>query len=154
MVFLSLLIFLFSGYLAFARYWIQTRWSASEATVLSGEIRQSSSGSTSRPGGNATFSNSYFYRCAVSYAVLGQTRQSDLDSPPSPHRIDAQVWAATWSAGQHIAIRYKPSNPAEVRMADNPADLTAMGSLGVAFCFLVPGVLLMLTSRSERLDSR
>jgi hypothetical protein len=150
LLFCSMLLFLLSGYLAFAHYWIQTRWTRSQATVLSGELRQLSTASTSTRRTGDTFSKSYFFHCTVSYPVADETRQSELDSPASPYRMDAQVWAATWSRGQHIAILYKSSNPDKIRLADNPAELTAMGSLRVAFYFLVPGMLLILTSRSER----
>jgi hypothetical protein len=148
-----MLLFLLSGYLAFTHYWIQTRWTKSEATALSGEIRQFSSGSTSSKG-SGTSSKSYFFHCTVTYPVAGEIRQSQLDSPPSPYRMDAQVWAASWSPGQHIAILYKPSNPSKIRLVDNPAELTAMGSLRVALYFFIPGTLLILTSRSDRVDSR
>jgi hypothetical protein len=153
LVLLSMLLLLLSGYLAFAHYWIQTHWTKSEATVLSGEFRQFSSGSTSSLG-SGTSSKSYFYHCTVSYPAEGETRQSELDSPAAPYRIDAQAWAGSWSQGQHIAIRYKPSNPSKIRLADNPSELTARGSLRVAFYFFVPGVVLILTSSSERVDSR
>jgi hypothetical protein len=86
--------------------------------------------------------------------VGGETRQSELDSPLSPYRIDAQVWAATWSPGQHIAIRYKASNPTKIRLADNPAEITAVGSLRFALYLVFPGMLLILTSRSEPVDYR
>ena len=153
LVFFSMLLFLSSGYLAFASYWIRAHWTKSEATVLSGELRQLSSGSTGTLRSGTRFSNSYFFHCRVSYPVEGEARQSELDSPASPY-TDAQGWAANWSGGQHIAIRYQRSDPRKIRLADNPAELTAMGSLRVAFYFLVPGVLLILTSSSERVDSR
>jgi hypothetical protein len=154
LVFFSMLLFLLSGYLAFDHYWFQTHWTKSEATVRSGEFRQLSSGSTGTLRSGARFSKSHFFHCTVSYPVEGETRQSQLDSPASPYTMDAQVWAAGWSRGQHIAIRYKPSNPSEIRLADNPSEVTAMGSLRVAFYFFVPGVLLILTSRRERVDFR
>lgn len=154
LVAVSMFLFLLSGYLAFAHYWIQTQWTKSEATVLSGEIRQLASLSTRGPGSAVTSSKSYFFHCTVTYPAAGEILQSQLDSPGSPYRIDAQVWAASWSQGQHIAILYKPSNPSKIRLADNPAELTAMGSLRVALYFLIPGTLLILTSRSGRVDSR
>jgi hypothetical protein len=150
LLFCSMLLFLLSGYLAFADYWIQTRWASSQATVLSGELRQLSTGSTSTLHSGGRFSKSYFFHCTVSYPVADETRQSELDSPAFPYRMDAQIWAASWSRGQHISILYKPSNPSKIRLVDNPAELTAMGSLRVAFYFLVPAMLLILTSRSER----
>jgi uncharacterized protein DUF3592 len=146
----SMLLFLLSGYLAFAHYWIQTQWTKSEATVLSGEIRQRSSGSARVSGSAGTSSNTYFFHCTVTYPVAGEIRQSQLDSPGSPYRIDAQAWAASWSQGQHIAILYKPSDPSKIRLIDNPAELTAMGSLRVALYLFLPGMLLILTSRSDR----
>jgi hypothetical protein len=149
LLFCSMLIFLASGYLAFAHYWIQARWTRSQATVLSGELRQRSTGSTSTLRSGGTFSHSYFFHCSVSYPVADETRQSELDSPASPYRMDGQIWAANWSRGQHIAILYKSSNPSNIRLVDNPSELTAVGSLRVAFYFLVPGMLLILTLRSE-----
>lgn len=154
LVFFSMLLLLFSGYLAFTHYWIQTRWTNTEATVLNGEFRELSSGSTGTLLSRGRSSKSHFYHCTVSYPVAGETRQSELDSSPSPYRMDAQVWAATWSPGQHIAIRYKPSDPSKIRLADNPAEVTAIGSLRVAFYFFVPGILLILTSRTERVEVR
>jgi hypothetical protein len=142
-----MLLFLLSGYLAFAHYWIQTQWTKSEATVLSVELRQFSSGST-RATGSAGHSSSYFFHCTVSYLVAGETRQSQLDSPGSPYRMDAEVWAASWSPGRHIAIQYEDSNPSKIRLDDNPSEITAMDSLRMAFYFFLPGMLLMLTSRS------
>ena len=150
----AMLLFLLSGYLVFAHYWIQTRWTKAEATVLGGEIRRSSSGSTSGPRSAGTFSHSYVFHCTVRYPVAGEIWQSELDSPGSAYRIDAQVWAASWPHGQHVAILYKPSNPSQIRLVDNPAELTAMGSLRVALYFLILGTLLILTSRSDRVDSR
>ena len=109
LVFFSLLLFLLSAYLAFAHYWIQTQWTKSEATVLSGEFRQFSSGSTMLTGSAGHSSSSYFFHCTVSYSAAGEARQSQLDSPGSPNRLDAQIWAASWSPGQHIDIRYENS---------------------------------------------
>ncbi len=142
LLFFSMFFFLSSGYLAFAHYWILSHWTKSEATVLSGEFRQLSIGS--RTVGS---SKSYFFHCTVSYPVADETRQSQLDSPASPYRLDAQVWATRLSPGQHIAILYNPSHQADVRLLDNPAEATAMGSLRVALYFFIPGILLVLTSR-------
>jgi hypothetical protein len=147
-----MLLFLLCGYVAFAHYWIQTRWTKSEATVLRGEFREHSSGSTSSRG-SGMHSKSYFYHCTVSYPVAGETRQSQLDSPGSAYPLDAQAWAGSWSQG-HIAIRYLPSNPSKIRLSDNPAEVTAMGALRLAFYFLVPGMLLILKSQTARVDSQ
>jgi hypothetical protein len=83
----SIILFLLSGYLAFAHYWIQAQWTKSEATVLSCELRQFSSGSGSRTDSAGHSSSSYFFHCTVSYSVAGEIRQSQLDSPGSPYRI-------------------------------------------------------------------
>jgi hypothetical protein len=149
----SMLFFLLSGYLAFAHYWILTQWMKSEATVLSSELRQRSSGSTSRSGSVAASSKVFFFHCLVSYPVGGETRQSMLDSPGSTDRIDTEVWAARMSRGQRVAIFYKPSDPSRIRLEDNPAEATASGSLRVAFYLLIPGLILILISRPNRLDS-
>lgn len=150
LVFVSILLFLLSGYVAFADYWIQTQWTKAEATVLSGEIRQSSSGSTNRPGTAGSYSKMYYFYCVVSYPVAGEIRQSDLNSPASAYRIDAQGWASKWSPNQHISILYKSSDLGRIRLAYNPTEITATGTLRVAFCFLAPGILLILISRSDR----
>jgi hypothetical protein len=150
LVFFSILLFLLSGYVAFAHYWIQKQWTKSEATVLSGEFRQISSGSTTQSSSAGHSSSSYFFHCTVSYPVAGETRQSQLDSLGSSNRLDAQVWAATWSPGQHVEIRYENSNPSKIRLADNPSEITAMDSLRVAFYLFLPGILLILTSRLKR----
>jgi hypothetical protein len=121
LAFFAVLLLLLSGYLSFAHCWIQTRWAKSEATVLSGEVRELSSGSTSTLRSGGRFSKSHFFHCTVSYPVEGESRQSELDSPASPYRMDAQVWAATWSRGQHIAILYNSANPSKIRLADNRA---------------------------------
>jgi len=150
-MFFSMLFLLLSGYLAFAHYWIHTQWTQSEATVLSREFRQRSSGSTTSTHGSVgTSSKEYFFRCAVSYRVAGETRESQLDSPGSTYRMDAEAWAAHLSPGQRVAIFYKPSDPSKIRLVDNPAEATASGSLKVALYLFVPGMLFILTSRSER----
>jgi len=136
LVFLSMFLFLLSGYLAFAHYWIQTQWTKTEATVLSGEIRKRSSGSTTGSRSTGTSSHFYYFHCTVSYPVAGEILRAELDSPGSPYRIDAQVWGGSWSPGQHIGIRYKPTNPTKIRMVDNPAEATAMGLVTSSVLFL------------------
>lgn len=150
LLFFSILPFLLSGYLAFNDYWFQTRWTKSEATVLTGEIRQLSTG----PDSYGHSSTSYFFHCTVSYSAAGETLQSQLDSPASPYLLDTQVWAGTWSPGQHIEVRYEDSNPSKIRIEHNPSAITTLGSLRFAFYFLVPGILLTLTSRSQPADSQ
>ena len=150
LMFFSMIIFLLSGYLAFNHHWFKTHWIKSDATVLTGELRQLSSGSSMGTGTTGHSSPSYFFHCTVSYSVAGKTRQSQLDSPFSPHLLDAQVWASTWSPGQHIDIRYQDSNPSRIFLDDDPSAITAIGSLRFAFYFLIPGILLMRISRPER----
>jgi hypothetical protein len=53
-----------------------------------------------------------------------------------------------------LPSEYEDSNPSKIRLDDNPSEITAIGSLRVAFYFFLPGMLLMLTSRSERFDAR
>jgi len=150
LVLLSILCFALSGYLAFAQYWFLTHWTKTSGTVLRGELRQGSSGSTARPGSAAVgSSNVYFFRCTVSYQVAGETLQSELDSPLSGYRIDAQVWGAQMSPGRAIDIVYKSSNPGRIRLANNPAEITLIGSIKAAFYFLVPGLVLIFASRPK-----
>jgi hypothetical protein len=68
--------------------------------------------------------------------------------------MDAQVWASNWSPGRHVVIRYKDSNPNKIRLDDNPSEITAMRSLRAALYFLIPGALLILTSRPDRVAFR
>jgi len=154
LMFSSTLLCLLSGYLAFNHYWFQTRWTKAEATALSGEIRELSTVSTGGTRSAGHFSSSYFFHCTVSYSVAGETRQSQLDSPASPYRLDAQVWAASRSPGEHIVIRYESSNPSRILLDYNPSEITAMESLRGAFYLFFPGILLMRASRAERPDAR
>jgi len=150
LIFLSILCFALSGYLGFTHYWVLTHWTKADGTVLSGELRQGSSGLTARPGSAAVgSSNVYFFHCTISYSVAGGTLHSQLDSPASSYRIDAEVWGAQMSPGRSIDILYKSSNPSRIRLANNPAEVTLIGTIKVAFCFLVTGLLLVLASRPK-----
>ena len=148
---LSILCFALSSYLGFADYWFLTHWTRAEGTALNGgEIRQRSlaSGGTSRgQGGNS--SNSYYFHCTVSYMAAGAALQSQLDSPSSAYRIDAQVWGASLAAGQKVDILYQSANPSRIRLANNPAEIKLTGSLEAAFLFLASGLLLVFASRPE-----
>lgn len=146
LVFLSLVCFMFSGYVGFAHYWILTHWIKTEGTVQSGEIRQGSSGA----GGIREYSSSYLYRCTVSYSVSGKTVDSQLDLPSSAYRIDAQGWGGTFSPGRSIEILYDSSNPRRILLANNPAEVTLVGSLRFGFYLLVPGLLLLFLSRARQ----
>jgi hypothetical protein len=140
----SLFFFLVGGYLAFAHYWVLTRWTKTEATVLSGTMRESSF----TAGSNGASFRMYFHQVTISYPVAGDTRQAELDSPSSRYPLDAAVWAARWSSGQRIAIFYKNSDPARVLLADNPAEATPWGALKWALCLFAPGLSIRLASRS------
>jgi len=147
---LSILCFALSGYLGLAHYWFLTHWTRAKGTALNGEIRQRSfgSGGTSRGQGGSS-SNSYYFHCTVSYMAAGTTLQSQLDSPSSAYRIDAQVWGASLAPGQKVDILYQSANPSRIRLAKNPAEITLTGSIEAAFMFLAPGLLLVFASRPE-----
>lgn len=148
LVCLSIFCFILGGYIGFAHYWFLTRWTKAEGTVLSGEIRQGSSGARSTSGGQGgSSSNSYFFDCTVSYMAAGKTLQSQLDSPSSAHRIDAQVWGASLAPGQRVDILYKTTNPNRIRLANNPAEVRVTGVTEAAFLFLVSWLLLGFVSR-------
>ncbi len=149
LVALSILCFVLSGYLGLAHYWLLTHWTRAEATALSGEIRQSSFGSGGTAGQGGRSSKSYFFHCTVSYMAAGTTLQSQLDSPASAYRVDAQVWGASLAPGQKVDILYQSANPSRIRLANNPAEITLTGSIEAAFLFLVPGLLLVFASRPE-----
>jgi hypothetical protein len=146
LVFVSVLCFALSAYLGFAQYWILTHWTKAEASVLSGEIRQGSSGPQ---GQSSRSSNLFFFHCTVSYPVAGQTLQSQLDSPASTHRIDAQVWGTVLSPDHSVDILYQSSDPHRVRLANNPDEITSIGSIKAALCCLAPGLLLVFASRKR-----
>jgi hypothetical protein len=150
LIFLSILCFALSGYLGFAHYWLLTHWTKADGTVLTREFRQVSSASTARPGSAAVgSSNTYFFHCTISYSVAGETLHSELDSPASSHRIDAEAWGAQMSPGRSIDILYKSSNPSRIRLADNPTEVTLIGTIKVTVCFLITGLILVLASRPK-----
>jgi hypothetical protein len=51
------------------------------------------------------------------------------------------------SPGQSVDILYKSADPSSIRLANNPAEITVMGSIRAALLFLVPGLLLAFASR-------
>lgn len=144
LILVSTVCFALSLYLGFANYWILTHWTKTEAAVLSGELRQYSSGPTGPP--QTLGKPSYFFHCTVSYLVGGKNLQSQLDSPSSPYRIDAQVWGGQLSPGRSIDIRYKELDPSRIRLANHPAEITVGGPIKAGFFFLVPGLLLRSTA--------
>ena len=149
LVFLALLCFTLSGYLGFVHYWFLTHWTKAEAIVLNGEIRQTSSGPSGTGRSLGSSSKSFFFHCTVSYTEAGKTLQSQLDSPYSPYRLDAE---ASLSPGETVEILYESANPSRIRLASNPAEITVTGSIRAALLFLVPGLLLSFASR-PRYDS-
>lgn len=79
--------------------------------------------------------------------MAGKTLPSQLDSPASPDRIDAQ---ASLSPGQSVNILYESANPSRIRLANSPAEVTLAGSIKAALLFLIPGLLLAFASRPRR----
>lgn len=140
---------LLAGYLAFAQYWIRRHSTEVDATVLSGELRQRSTASTRTTSSTGTSNSSYYFHCVVTYRAEGRDWQSQLDSPASPHMLDEKVWAARLSPGQVIGIRYKTADPARIRLADNPAALTAAGAARTTCYLLIPGIVLLGLSRAD-----
>ena len=53
------------------------------------------------------------------------------------------------SPGRSIDILYKSSNPSRIRLANNPAEVTLIGTIKATFCCLVTGLLLVLASRPK-----
>jgi hypothetical protein len=144
LVFVSLLCFMLGGYLGFAHWWILTHWTKAEGTVLRGEIRQGSSGARNALGRS---SNLYFFHCTVSYKVAGKTLESELDSPSSASRIDAQVWGGLLSPSRAIDILYDSSNPSRIRLANNPAEVALIELMKGALFLLISGLVFLVTSR-------
>jgi hypothetical protein len=153
----SLLLFaglsmLLTGYLAFTEFWILHHSTKVEATVLSGESRQRSFALTSAASAAST-SSSYYFHCIVAYRAEGRDWQSPLDSPGSPHKFEREVWASTLSPGSSVAIRYYTADPARIRLADNPVEITAAEAFRATCYLLVPGVLLVMLSRRNKANS-
>jgi hypothetical protein len=182
LVILAALPFLWGVYVAAYHYWHPpTLWTHTDATVLDGKVQMTRnicppgwhSGTTLRD--MVPKCDYYVFRFDVSYFVAGETQQSQLDSPLFTHKGEAEAWASRVTSGHQLAVIYDPLEAGRVRRADDlppgqyaggpsigyfPVGLTgpevviesATGPLGVAFCFLVPGILLLISSRSERRD--
>ena len=131
------------------------------------------SGTSGTSGASIPKCDYYVFRFGVSYFVAGETQQSQLDSPLFTHKGEAEAWASHLTPGHPLAIIYDPLDAGRVRRADDPPPgqyaggpsigyypvgitgpevviESATGPLEVAFCFLVPGLLLIASSRSER----
>jgi len=146
----SILCFTLSGYLGFVHHWLFTHWTKAEAIVLNGEMQQLSSGSSGTGRLLGSSSKSFFFHCTVSYTVGGKSLRSQLNSPYSPYRIDAQT---SLSPGQSVEILYESGNPSHIRLANNPFEITVTGSIKAALLFLLPGLLLAFAAKVRPIGS-
>ena len=124
-----------------------TTWTRVEATVISGKIYRKQS----RCGGQAINTvpcDEYSFRCTVSYRVAQSVREGQLDSPRFYYEIDALKWADRFPTGRQLPIVYKPSDPSDIRLVDEPPPfLNALTMVKVAFWLFIPGLLLIRSSR-------
>lgn len=181
LVVLAALPFLWGLYAAAYHYWHPpTLWTHTNATVLGGKIQMTRD--ICPPGWHSGTSGDlvpncdyYVFRFDVSYFVGGETQESKLDSPLFTHKREAEDWASRLIPGHPLAIIYDPLDAGRVRRADDPPPgryaagpsigyhpvgmsgpevviESATGPLGVAFCLLLPGILLIASSRSKRRD--
>ncbi|MGA2423052.1 MAG: hypothetical protein ABSG07_03535 [Terriglobales bacterium] len=157
-----------------------TLWTRTNATVLDGKIQMKRD--ICPPGWHPAIAahaiaqcDFYVFRFGVSYLVAGAAHQSMIDSPLFTYKREAENWASQFTPGGQLAITYDPSDTGRVRRADDPPPGqyaagpsigyyplgiggpevvvdSAAGPLKVAFCLLAPGILLLLSSRSERRD--
>lgn len=153
-------------------------WTQTAASVLDGKIQPTrdfcSAGWHSQITAKSPAKCDYFvFRFGVSYFVAGSPQQSKIDSPLFEYKREAEAWASRLTPGQQLEIIYDPSNLGRVRRADDPQPghyatgpslgyypqgmtgpevviESATSPLIVAFCLLLPGILLLMSSRSER----
>lgn len=172
--------FLWGLYVGAYHYWhpAPTLWTRTDATVLDGKIQITRNVcSAGLHSGQRMHSvpecDYYIFRFGVSYFVEGAARQSNIDSPLFEHKREAEIWASQFAPGRQLAIIYDPLQADRVRRADDPPPSqyavgpsigyyplgfggpmivydSAIGPLKVALCFFVPGIVLLLSSRSER----
>jgi Protein of unknown function (DUF3592) len=136
-----------SGYLGFVDYLLQTRWIKTAAEVRGGQIYEDVHRSAKR--GVETF---YGFRCTVSFPVAGEARQSQLDfGGVFASKMDAEIWAARFPPGSQIPVFYQPRDASLVRFAADPPPsyATVSGTLKLAACMLVTGLLACMASKSE-----
>jgi hypothetical protein len=181
LVVLAALPFLWGTYVGAYHHWHPpARWTHTTATILDGRIRMTRN--ICPAGWHSVISENtvancdyYVFGFGVSYLVAGKTQQSKLDSPPFIQKREAEAWASQLTPGHPLAIIYDQLDAGRVRRADDPSPgqysvgpsigyypvgiggpevviESATGPLGVAFCLLVPGILLIASSRSKRRD--
>jgi uncharacterized protein DUF3592 len=141
------LLLVLSGCLGFVQYLLQTQWTKSGAEVLRVQVYEHAHSSSKR--GVSTF---YSCRYTVAYRVAGDARQSQLDfGPIFATRTEAEIWAARFPLGSQIPIFYKPSATATLRFAGDPPPsyLTASGTMKLAGCLLLAGLLAMVASKQN-----
>jgi hypothetical protein len=155
-----------------------TLWTRADATVLDGQIQIQrdicpAGWHPAGPGPTIPHCDYYIYRFGVSYFVAGAAHQSKIGSPLFTHKREAEDWALQLKPGRQLAIIYDPLEADRVRRANDPSPSqyavepsinyyplglggpvdvidSGAGPLKVAFCLLLPGILLLLSSRSER----
>lgn len=181
LVILAALPFLWGIYVGAYHYWHPpTLWTHTNATVLDGNLQKTrnicpASWHSGTSGALVPNCDYYVFRFGVSYIVAGEVQQSKLDSPLFTHKRDAEAWASQLTPGHQLAIIYDPLDAGRVHRPDDlppgqygvgpsigyyPAGISgpevviesAKGPLVVAFGLLVPGVILVASSRSERRD--
>jgi hypothetical protein len=180
LVILAAIPFLWGGYVGAYRYWqpAPTLWTRTDANVLDGRIQATRD--LCPPGWHSgtvghlvPHCDYYIFRFGVSYFVAGEARQSKLDSPLFTHKNEAEAWASQFEPGRQLTIIYDPSDASRIRRADDappgqyaigpsiryyPLGMggseviveSAVGPMKAALWLLVPGILLILSSRSER----
>lgn len=180
LVYLAVIPFLWGAYVGAYHYWhpAPTLWTRTDATVLDGKIQIKRD--ICPPGWHPTPTahaidncDHYIFRFGVSYLVAGAAHQSTIDSPLFTNKREAENWASQFTPGRQLAIIYDPLDAGRVRRADDPplgryaggpsigyyplgiagpevVVESAAGPLKAAFCLLLPGILLILSSRSER----
>jgi hypothetical protein len=177
LVVLAALPFLWGVYVGAYHYWHPpTLWTQTNATVLDGKIqmtRDICDAGWHRGSRNSVPKCDYYvFRFGVSYFAAGEVQQSQLDSPLFTHKHEAESWASQLVPGHELPVIYDAVDAGRVRRADDPPPQYAVGpSIGyypvgmtgpevviesatkplvVAFCLLVPGILLIASSQSER----
>ncbi|HXC00269.1 MAG TPA: hypothetical protein VNU74_07695 [Terriglobales bacterium] len=180
LVVLAAIPFLWGAYVGAYRYWhpAPTLWTRTDANVLDGRIQNTRD--LCPPGWHSgtvghlvPHCDYYIFRFGVSYFVGGESRQSKLDSPLFTQKREAEAWASQFEPGRQLTIIYDPLDARRIRRADDPPpgqyaagpsiryyplgmggpDVTVESAavpMKAALCLLLPGILLILSSRSEQ----